>query len=287
MSESRDDDKPSPPDPAGKPRPDWLVGADEGLETEFGAERKELPAPKLSRPNAPAGDPHDMPAGRPVPKLTRPGGDSAEPRRRLPDLDDVRHQLSGISQHVEWAPPPQELSQTQAPPAPVEDAAVVTARPSQTPEPQEFYSSFRSTPAEPELPTPRAPAFQQALAAALEAGRRGWKWLAAGTATVLIGVVVANAAGVGTTSLHDILTHPERYDGHPVKVRGRVSQDVFPVGGGYTFYLLRGRDSLVVFTRSRVPVANQSIELQGEVSTGSVAGEDRPALLEQVRPPRH
>ena len=59
-----------------------------------------------------------------------------------------------------------------------------------------------------------------------------------------------------TVSISAIRHHPERFDGRPVKVKGRVGE-VYAVGGGYAFHLYQGRDDIVVFTRSRVPVRRE------------------------------
>lgn len=82
-----------------------------------------------------------------------------------------------------------------------------------------------------------------------------------------------------TVSIAAIHRHPERFDGRPVKVRGRVG-DVFEVGGGYAFYLRQGRDDIVVFTRSRVPVRREELTISGSISEGVLDGKSRQALFE-------
>jgi hypothetical protein len=82
-----------------------------------------------------------------------------------------------------------------------------------------------------------------------------------------------------TVSIAAIHRHPERFDGRPVKVRGRVG-DVFEVGGGYAFYLRQGRDDIVVFTRSRVPVRREEVTISGSISNGVLDGKTRQALFE-------
>ena len=66
-----------------------------------------------------------------------------------------------------------------------------------------------------------------------------------------------------------------------MRVNGRVGE-VFHVGGGYAFYLLQGRDTIVVFTRSRVPVPRQNVTVVASVSTGFLDGAPRQALFEAV-----
>jgi hypothetical protein len=75
--------------------------------------------------------------------------------------------------------------------------------------------------------------------------------------------------------------HSERYDGAAVQVAGRVGQ-VFRVGGGYAFYLIDRGDTLVVFTRSRVPVERQHVHVSGTMSNGSLDGQPTLALFESA-----
>ena len=82
-----------------------------------------------------------------------------------------------------------------------------------------------------------------------------------------------------TVSISAIRHHPERFDGRPVKVRGRVGE-VYEVGGGYAFHLYQGRDDLVVFTRSRVPVRREEVTITGSISNGILDGKSRQALFE-------
>jgi len=82
-----------------------------------------------------------------------------------------------------------------------------------------------------------------------------------------------------TVSISAIRHHPERFDGRPVKVKGRVGE-VYAVGGGYAFHLFQGRDDIVVFTRSRVPVRREEVTISGSISNGILDGKPRQALFE-------
>ena len=82
-----------------------------------------------------------------------------------------------------------------------------------------------------------------------------------------------------TVSIGAIHRHPERFDGRPVKVKGRVGE-VYQVGGGYAFHLMQGREDLVVFTRSRVPVRREEVIIEGSISNGVLDGKTRQALFE-------
>ena len=85
-----------------------------------------------------------------------------------------------------------------------------------------------------------------------------------------------------TISISTIRHHPERFDGAAVKIKGRVGE-VFMVGGGYAFYLHQGRDTMVVFTRSRVPIRREEVTIAGSISNGMLDGKSRQALFETAR----
>ena len=116
----------------------------------------------------------------------------------------------------------------------------------------------------------------------------------AGDRRILIGigaaVLVVIAAIVfwprenASVSLRDIRRSPDQWEGRSVKVSGRVGDDVFPLGSGYVFHLLQGRDTIVVFTRSRVPERKQRLSVVGEVSAGYLDGRARLAILETPTP---
>ena len=246
-------------------RPDWLVGAEEGLEAELEGRERQLPTPQLRRPGAPPGEVVQPKAPAAAP-LERPPAPPQPPRSRLPELDDLDLTGLGLGGGDDRGMPP--------PPAPARETPSAAE-----PEPSapSAYAAVAS-PIEPEV------VLQRSVAERLrKVAQRSWKWAAAAAALVLLVSTLAQAIGVGTTSLSGILKAPGRYDGQRVKVRGRVSQDVYPVGGGYSFYLLQGRDSMVVFTRSRVPHARETLELEAQVSTGMLGASERPALLEQVK----
>jgi len=85
-----------------------------------------------------------------------------------------------------------------------------------------------------------------------------------------------------TTSIASIRRHPERFEGRAVQVSGRVGE-VFTVGGGYAFHLHQGRENIVVFTRSRVPVRSEKVTISGSLSIGTLDGKTRHALFETAR----
>lgn len=81
------------------------------------------------------------------------------------------------------------------------------------------------------------------------------------------------------TPLSKLKKQATRMDGQTVKVAGRVG-DVFQMGSSYAYYLLQGRDTIVVFTRTRTPVPRQRVKISGSVSTGYLEGRPRVALFE-------
>jgi hypothetical protein len=103
--------------------------------------------------------------------------------------------------------------------------------------------------------------------------------LVALAAIALVAVMMFRPKQAETISISAIRKHPERFEGRPVKVRGRVGE-VFPVGGGFAFHLHQGRDDIVVFTRSRVPVRREELTISGSISNGILDGKPRQALFE-------
>ena len=58
----------------------------------------------------------------------------------------------------------------------------------------------------------------------------------------------------------------------------------FFVGGGFAFYLMQGRDTIVAFTRVTAPEPRTVVTVTGQVSTGFLDGVPRQALFED--PPK-
>lgn len=308
-------EEPTPEEMAGPPpgekeappaRPDWLVGADEGVaaETERQA-RKAGPAEpvRLIRPQSDG----EAPAAPPPPRQSASADYGAldltsDP---APETPVAREALSISSLNARRA------AETEKPAA----KKAWTAAASSVPK----LSLVQGTKPEPGLPSPPPPAEPDAedagfpddampvaavaapsavvprgRPAPMPALREAW-WAIALDALrsdrriqLLILLVVVGGFGVAflrpvddsRVSLGKIRGQPDRYDGRIVTVGGRVGE-VFPVGGGYAFYLHEGRDTLVVFTRSRTPVPRQNVTLKGSISTGFLDGLPRQALFEQ------
>jgi hypothetical protein len=132
------------------------------------------------------------------------------------------------------------------------------------------------------LPQKPAEPLAQQLVRALRENRAAQ--LAAGGLLLIVVALVAFQpwAGAPGATLGEIKRNPSRYSDRAVRVRGRVGE-VFPMGNGFTFYLIQGRDTMAVYTRSRTPLEGQRVEIIGTVQPGVLDGETRLALFEQVR----
>jgi hypothetical protein len=102
---------------------------------------------------------------------------------------------------------------------------------------------------------------------------------------VLWGVVsFVSTRAEGLVSLGRIRQHPEAYDGRVIKVRGKAGE-TFSVGGNYVFNLRQGRDTIVVYSRTRRPHLHETVRATGIVSIGYLDGAPRVALFEQEQEP--
>lgn len=285
------EDRFRPGDPVDHPqpddsRPDWLVGADEGVAAEQSRTREPSGAPvRLIRPHeASAAAEEPGAAGREAPVL-RPAPASAPASETRPwtaaasSVPRLRLVTSPAAKPA--APRPAREADDSGDEGP---EAANAAGPFET-----FLDDPTSSPA-PAL-RPAAPA--AAARRAVPVLREAW-WVIALDAVrtdrrLQIGLGVVAALGLvllvfrpgaaSTIPLREIREHPERYDNASVAVSGKVGE-VFAVGGGYAFNLHQGRDTLVVFTRSRTPVPREKVTVKGSISTGFLDGRPRQALFE-------
>ena len=257
------------PEPGGTPtgpkpdaKPDWLVSAHEALESEMtpgGEPEPAAPDPRAATPQPPR---------------------SSGPRPPNP-YEGFAQSAAGRIASSNWV----EASYTA--PDPSLAGARAAAEP---PEPEADPSADASDElAGPETPTA---ATEKAYGSPLPPPKEAW-WelllarvftpvgLAALGAVVIVIIAASLLFGPKDNSvpLSKIRRDPVGYDGKAVKVSGKVGE-VYPVGGGYSFYLLQGRDTIVVFTRSRTPVPNERVSVSGVISTGVLNGAPRQALLE-------
>lgn len=301
MAEPQRLDPEDRPDPKA-PRPsiskaDWVVGAEEGLSAELEApkpgESRLTDAPRLVRPQDPdAGKPREpgrfgasgvfrrpLPDGAPAPAAQTPAmpswdkGASSVPRMRTveSDLDKAKPTP---------APPPFGSSAQRE--FPMDDAeerarvaaavvaqqreeAAIAARPHQVVAPQEF-----------DIPAV-VPPWWTTLAGPLREDRR----IQLGLGLALLAALLFTfwPRGEKTTSIAHLKEHPERYADTPVRVGGRVSE-VFSVGGSWAYTVVQGRDTIVVFSRTREPKLRERIEVVGTLSRGFLDGQSRVAIFE-------
>lgn len=109
-----------------------------------------------------------------------------------------------------------------------------------------------------------------------------------GTGVVLLSALVlafvARPRGEDGVSLAAIRQNPEAYDGRQVVVRGKAGE-TFSVGGSWVYSLREGRDTIVVYSRTRKPSLHQSVKATGTVSIGYLDGAPRVALFEDASTP--
>ena len=108
-----------------------------------------------------------------------------------------------------------------------------------------------------------------------------------GCAVLLLAVVLAfvlRPGEQGSVSLSRIRQHPEAFDGRRVAVRGRAGE-TFSIGGNYVFNLRQGRDTIVVYSRTRRPSLHEDVRATGTVSIGYLDGAPRVALFEEPPAP--
>ena len=233
-------------------RPDWLVGADEGLTQELDAawtppadrrpvltridSPREAPAPAKPEP------PRAWTAAAPsVPKLT------VVPRRERPARDE---DLPGdVGDHEPLRSGPEEDLESEAP----REIAPLPIRPHDEPL-WLVWGEFLAT---------NRP---------LQIG------LVAVVVAVLAYAYWPRQENMGVP-LRDIRRHPERFEGRSVRVQGKVGE-VFDIGSGYVFHLIQGRDTVVVFSPARRPQPHDKVRVAGSVSTGFLDGVARVAIFE-------
>ncbi len=291
------EDKPNPDAP--RPvieRVDWLVGAEDGITAERDRVDRgpEVPleAPRLVRPSDPDAN-QDRPASRVplpfrTPALSRPAALPAPPAAPSPTMpswapgaSSVPMMRRSVGPAASVGGPIPELSRD----FPMDDAeerarisaqmaeeqareAAILARPHAVVQPQEF-----------ELPTVPMPWWSQ-LPNVMKVDKR----LQLAVLLLILGLALATfwPRAEKTISVAHLKEHAERYGDQQVRVAGRVSE-VFPVGGSVAYTLVQGRDTIVVFSRSRTPKPREQVIVIGTLSTGYLGGETRTAIFEATR----
>jgi hypothetical protein len=254
-------------------RPDWLVGSEELTR------RDAVPNEDQAFPTAPPVLPRRVvPAEAPAAQRGPVAWTAAA--SSIPTLQ--------VTQRFEAEPQgPKAPPASQAAPAPsARSFEPEDEEPDDGLSPLSTFVEDISTEAAPKIVAPRRPRHESWWVVALEALRsdRRVQLLTLGTLLLTVLVLTLWPRSEPGISLRALRHDPGRWDAQRVRVHGRVG-DVFGVGGGYAFYLLQGRDTMVVFTRSRRPEAGRSTEVVGMVSTGFLDGAPRQAIFEEPQAP--
>jgi len=246
-------------------RPDWLVGAED---IEVGPEKEETsepsvrrPVPNLARPDR-GSDPQDAGSSdlkaRPIPWAAAASSVpqlTVAPAGRRPTFDpDVDQHDDGEFAHPERSAFPTESELEGEPPSEAQtEAAGSRLQPLHEP----WWMICLDA-----LATDRR--VQAAVLGGLVLIATVWSWPKGQEPTV---------------SISRIKKYPAVYEGQPIRLRGRVGE-VFAMGQGYVFHLHQGRDTVVVFTRTRTPEVHTRVDVVGHVTTGYLDGVPRVAVFE-------
>lgn len=307
----------SAPSPAPPSRADWLCGPEEGIEAEVRRREREsgqMPAPRLIRPGsspaddeAPADSAQDSKPFLQRPKLVPPP-ESAPPAAppRPAGLGRVEADATGDGfsrgPGMIWEPGANsvpKLARTPARPAPAPftpapgaldfpmDDAEERARASAVAAAAAAAAAERASqphtvvaPDSFDLTHAPVPWWMQ-VPQLLREDRR--VQVLAGLVVVFLLAVALWPRGEKALSLAAIKRDSQRLDGQAVKVSGRVGE-IFPIGGGFAYYLHQGRDTLVIFTRGASPRRGQNRTVSGTMSTGYLNGLSGTALFESSSP---
>ena len=139
---------------------------------------------------------------------------------------------------------------------------------------------------EPPTPLGGTPAFWEVL---LERVTTIPRPILIGSTVALVACGIAAAYLIPTrggtaVSLARLRQQPEAFDGRTVHVRGKAGE-TFSIGNSYVFSLCQGRDTIVVYSRTRRPAPHQVVQTKGTVSIGYLDGVPRIALLEDPPSP--
>lgn len=251
-----------------------------------------LPAPEGEEPRA-SRTPHpelrrlSPELRRPEPAAPAPLDTTAQETRgaaaSAPSAGDFRANVFDMDDFVRRDPPPVAGNTALAEPTPEPAPAPTFAAPLPAPAVDRVAEAIqrahpRFAPAAPEAPAPEHPI--AALRRRLAADRGLQMVVVAAFVAVVIAAGWWSSRGGSTVSIASLQSRAAEMDGRTVTVKGRVGE-VFQMGSSYAFHLHQGKDTLVVFTRSRSPVPRQRVTISGSLSTGYLEGVPRLALFEQ------
>ena len=272
-------------------KPDWLVGADEGASAE--AEALRLAGTGPIRPVAPrpvAPPPRDP---RPGPNLALVPPALVEEPSAEPTTEEPAAETTS-SERVAWKAAASSIPRLLVKPAASPQPAEPEAFPGFT---QDEMSGTRAVAIGAGGPQPGAdaPALANESAGPLATDPPFWALWLDGLRTLprpaLYGLGAVIVLGLATwifypretpgVSLAQIRQHPEAFEGRTVRVGGKAGE-VFSVGDSYVYNLFQGRDTIVVYSRSRRPAIHERVKVDGTVSIGYLDGAPRVALLENT-----
>ncbi len=268
-------------------RPDWLMGPEDDVRShadlDDGPKRPTVPPP---RPRVVKPEPAAAPAPTPAPPEAG-AGEAHEAGPEPAPAAEGGAEPPPPAKPAAWAPvassvPVLHLS---LPAASAASPASPAAPPAAGPLPAELPGAAedRRTPAAPvAAPVPLEEPWWLVALDALRSNRLAQLGALSGLLLVILLGTWLFPRGARSESLARMRRHAEQYDGRTVTVRGRVGDDVFTMGGGYAFYLLQGRDTIVAFTRTGAPVPHATVTVTGQVSTGFLDGVARQALFERA-----
>lgn len=279
---SPEDDPSQPPRPG--ERPDWLVGAEEGAESEQTRLGRPAPEVKLHRP-APA----------PVEGLER-GGDGLRSEAATPGLP--------LSARPAPAPAPETPARPKAWAAKGSSVPKLVLVPAAKPAPEAGETDGRELdpdgmdgPLAERDPVPMDAGRERKMPARVVPLEEPW-WMVLGerfatdrklqlitlsAIAVIVGLVTFWPREGRGVSIARIEKHPEAYENQVVRVHGRV-EEVFPLGQGWVYDLRQGKETITVFTRGAMPERHSRVEVVGQVSTGYLDGKPRVAILQGDQP---
>ena len=275
-------------------RADWLVGPEDGIAAELArakhAPELSLEPPRLGKPEDPDAG-HPRPNSRfmipPVPLRPRAAAQEppAAPTPALPSWDPGHSSVptlrrTAAPEGARQSSPVAESSRD----FPMDDAeerarvsarlaenqaheAAIAARPHEVVAPQEFDI--------PALPVP----WWAQLPELMRKDRRVQLTLL--SLVLVLAVMAFWPRAEKTVSIGHLKQHADRYADTEVRVGGRVSE-VFAVGGSWAYTLVQGRDTIVVFSRTREPKVRERIVVIGTISRGYLDGQSRVAIFESM-----
>ncbi|NOT34206.1 MAG: hypothetical protein HOP12_08570 [Candidatus Eisenbacteria bacterium] len=273
-------------------RPDWLVGAEEGAQSEFHRSEDAPSGVRLTRPQLPTAAASDgittgleaptaAPTG-PRPTLVRPG-DGALPGLPLASRAAAAEKKS--DKPIAWQGAGDSVPRLSV----VAEKVVEDDDEAESPLDGDTggfggpaligADEARRTPIA--APRPLVEPWWIVAAEAVSTDRKLQIFVAGGLA-FLITLWIVWPRGSESVSVRKIRQHAEAWEGREVRVTGRVGE-VFALGQGVVYNLHQGRDTIVVFSRSRRPSSRDRVSVSGTVSTGYLDGSARVSILENTQ----